>query len=150
MEEDSCASDLGFKDSRNLRGGNSDPKKRLNHKDSSKRSKQMSKRDQQRSGPAEDPEAIKEEFDEVNKEYQKMLERKKKQEEESKALKEKQELLEKDFISNAFGSGPKADKKKEEYQEKLKNATSAKQSKSTTVTSMQRSALLTYLQSSFK
>lgn len=150
MEEDSCASDLGFKDSRNLRGGTSDPKKRLNQKESSQRSKQMTKRDQQRTSQVEDPEAIKEEYDEVNKEYQKMLERRKKQEQESKKLQEKRELFEKDFIDNAFGQAPNSDKKLQDYQEQVKNFTSAKSSKPKTQTSVHRSALLTFLQSSFK
>lgn len=150
MEEDSCAHDLGFKDSRNLRGGVSDPKKRLNHKESAQRSKQISKRDQQRESQGENSEAIKAEYDEINEEYQNMLIKKRKQEQEAKKLQEKQEMIQKDFIDNAFGPEPKNERKKQYYQEKLESFNSSKQVKAKPVASAQRSALLTYLQSTFK
>ena len=142
MEEDSCAYDLGSKDSRNLRGGISDPKKRLNHKESALRSKQILKRDQQRESQGENSEAIKAEYDEINQDYQNKLEKKRKQEQEAKKM---QEMFEKDFIDNALGPEPTSDRKKQSYQHKLEIFNSAKP-----VASAQRSALLTYLQSTFK
>lgn len=150
MEEDSCGFDSVGKDSRNLRGGNSDPKKRLNQKETKARSIHQGKRDEQRMSQNNDSEDVKQEYDEINKEYLKTIERKQKEEQKAKKMQEKQEMFQKDFMSHAFGPEPKNENQKRDYHEKIQNFTNSKPTKANHVASAQRSALLNFLQNTFK
>jgi mRNA degradation ribonuclease J1/J2 len=150
MEEDSCGFDLVVRDSRSLRGGNPDRKKRLNQKETKERLKQKEKREEQRMSQGKGSEDLKQEYDEINKEYLRAVERKQKEERKAKKMQEKQEMFQKDFMSHAFGPEPKNENQKRDYQEKIQNFTNSKPTKVNHVASVQQSALLNFLQNSFK
>lgn len=150
MDQDaSDAFGCGYRDIRNRRGGNKDPKKRLNRKEHRERAEHMTKRKLQSSGAGLSAEEIRQEYDEINQEYLKMLERKKKEEEAAKKAEEKKKMFEQDFIDHALGPKPKYDSKIKVYDEKVKCLSDKIKVKNSAekIDPKQRTILLNYMKS---
>ncbi|OMJ82261.1 hypothetical protein SteCoe_17109 [Stentor coeruleus] len=139
----------GYKDIRNRRGGNKDPKKRLNRKEYRERAGHILSRKLQSNNAGPSAEELKQEYDEINQEYLKMLERKRKEEMAAKKAEEKKNNFEKDFIDHALGPKPKYENKIKVYDEKVKCLSEDLKIKNSAknIDSKQRTVLLNYMKS---